>query len=287
MVMPRGHADRPIAIFDSGLGGLTVAAAIHRRLPTENLLFLADRARVPYASLSIALIERFAVECFDFLLAHDPKAVVIACNTVSSVCLKELEDRSPVPVIGVIEPTALGAIENTGSGRIGVIATSATVRRQAYETSLKRLRADVEVTSTGCPLFVPLVEEGWTQGDIPRQIVAHYLASIRCKDVDTLVMGCTHYEYFRSLIQEELGDQVTLINTPEIVAQELKNILLVRREQIPSAKAGYVRIYSTDISETLDRVVSDLFPEQEFPNQVTIQSAQIPPRAAKGGGQKT
>jgi glutamate racemase len=272
------NAERPVAIFDSGLGGLTVAAAIHRLLPAENLLFLADRARVPYASLSIALIERFAVECFDFLLSHDPKVMVIACNTVSSVCLQKLENRSPVPVIGVIEPTALGAIEETESGRIGVIATTATVRRRAYETALKNLRADVEVTSTGCPLFVPLVEEGWTQGDIPRRIVAHYLEAIRRMDVDTLVMGCTHYEYFRPLLQEELGDQVTLINTPDIVAHELGNILSLRGELFVSEGAGYVRIYSTDISEALDRVVSELFQAQKFPNQVTIQSAQIPPQ---------
>ena len=122
------------------------------------------------------------------------------------------------------------------------------------------------------------MEEGWTQGDIPRRIVAHYLEAIRRMDVDTLVMGCTHYEYFRPLLQEELGDQVTLINTPDIVARELKNILSLRGELVVSEGAGYVRIYSTDISEALDRVVSELFQAQKFPNQVTIQSAQIPPQ---------
>ncbi len=279
--MPIDHADRPVAIFDSGMGGLTVAAAIHRLLSAENLLFLADRARVPYASLSTALIERFAVECFDFLLAHDPKIVVIACNTVSSVCLEVLVDRSPVPVIGVIEPTAREAVKKTGSGRIGIIATKATVRRRTYETFLRTLRPDLAITSTGCPLFVPLVEEGWTQGDIPQRVVAHYLESIRSHDVDTLVMGCTHYEYFRPLLQEELGEGVTLINTPEIVARELKQTLSRRNELGPATRAGYVRIYSTDISEAFDRIVSELFPQERFINQVTVQSAQIPPPVSK------
>jgi glutamate racemase len=272
------RVSRPIAVFDSGLGGLTVAAEIHRRLPSENILFLADRARVPYASLSIPLIARFASECFDFLLAHDPKALVVACNTVSSVSLDEITARSPVPVLGVIEPTARAAAQRTSSNKIGVLATKATVRRRAYETALGRLIPEVQVTSNGAPLLVPLVEEGWTEGEIPRQIVEHYLMPIREAGVDTLVLGCTHYEYFKLVLQETLGETVSIINTPQVTAIELEQMLGKRNELRSSARPGSVLIYSTDINDALERVVSDLFPEEAYPGQVTIQSAQIPPQ---------
>jgi glutamate racemase len=269
---------RPIAIFDSGLGGLTVAAEIHRRLPSENLLFLADRARVPYAALSISLIARFASECFDFLLAHDPKAVVVACNTVSSVSLEEIAARSPVPVIGVIEPTARAAAEATVSGRIGVLATKATVRRRAYDRSLERLRSGVEVTSNAAPLLVPLVEEGWTEGEIPKQIVKHYLEPAQRAGVDTLVLGCTHYEYFQTMLRGILGEGVSIINTPFVTAVELEKTLSALGELQTGGRPGSVMIYSTDVNEALERVVSDLFPSEAFPNQISIHSAQIPPR---------
>lgn len=275
------RASRPIAVFDSGLGGLTVAAEIHKRFPNENLLFLADRARVPYASLSIALIAKFASECFDFLLAHDPKALVVACNTVSSVCLDETIARSPVPVLGVVEPTARAAAKATVSGRIGVLATKSTVRRQAYDKSLSRLRPGVQVFSNGAPLLVPLVEDGWTEGDIPRQIVEHYMAPIRKAGIDTLVLGCTHYEYFKDTLKTIIGSDVSVINTPEVTAIELEAILKERNELQASGHQGTVTIFSTDINEALEIVVRDLFPDPRFPNQITIQSAQIPPQRSE------
>jgi glutamate racemase len=279
------RVSRPIAVFDSGLGGLTVAAEIHRRLPFENILFLADRARVPYASLSISLIARFASECFDFLLAHDPKALVVACNTVSSVSLDEITARSPVPVLGVIEPTARAAAGATSNHRVGVLATKATVRRRAYEKALGRLIPDIQVTSNGAPLLVPLVEEGWTDGEIPRQIVEHYLMPIREAEVDTLVLGCTHYEYFKEVLQETLGDGVSIINTPRVTAIELERLLQARHQLTTSERPGSVLIYSTDINDALERVVSDLFPDETYPGQVTIQSAQVPPQPGNSGGQ--
>lgn len=278
---------RPIAIFDSGLGGLTVAAEIHRRFPNEDILFLADRARVPYASLSISLIARFASECFDFLLSHDPKVLVVACNTVSSVSLEEISARSPVPVLGVIEPTARAAAAATHVNRVGVIATKATVRRLAYEKALGRIKPGVQVTSTGAPLLVPLVEEGWTEGSIPFQIVEHYVAPSKAANVDTLVLGCTHYEYFRSVLREILGDKVSIINTPQVTADELEDILKSRGERNSGNRPGSVRIYSTDVNEALERVVGDLFAQESFPNQVTIQSAQIPPRLIEPGSHRS
>jgi glutamate racemase len=275
------RASRPIAIFDSGLGGLTVAAEIHRRFPNENLLFLADRARVPYASLSHALIARFAGECMDFLLGHDPKFLVVACNTVSSVCLDDIAAHSPVPVLGVVEPTARAAARASASGRIGVLATKATVRRQAYDQALARLRTGVQVFSNGAPLLVPLVEEGWTDGEIPRQIVEHYLTPIRRAGVDTLVLGCTHYEYFQNVMREVMGPGVEVVNTPQATADVLGSMLQACAEASAAGGAGTVTIVSTDINEALDIVVRTLFPQPEFPGQITIHSAQIPPLGAE------
>ena len=271
------RASQPIAVFDSGLGGLTVAAEIHRRLPNENVLFLADRARVPYASQSVALIARWASECFDFLLAHDPKAVMIACNTVSSVYLEELAEQTPVPVIGVIGPTARAAVEATRNGRIGVVATKATVKRRAYDTALVELRPDLHIVSNAAALLVPLVEEGWTTGEIPRKVVEHYLEPIRRADVDTVVLGCTHYEYFASIIQEVLGEPVRLINTPQATARELERVLSAASELNRGEHGGSVTVYSTDLNEALERVVKDLFADGLAGGQVTVQSAQIPP----------
>jgi len=281
--MSTEQTSQPVAVFDSGLGGLTVAAEIHRRLPYENLLFLADRARVPYASQSINLIARWASECFDFLLSHDPKAVVIACNTVSSVYLNELIDRAVVPVLGVIEPTARAAFEGTKTGRIGVLATKATVRRRAYDTALERLGRKLQVVSNGAPLLVPFVEEGWTDGEIPRKIVEHYLEPIRNADIDTLILGCTHYEYFVPVMQQVLGTKVSIINTPNVTAVALENLLNERDEKRTGGRPGAVTIYSTDINDALERVVSDLFPTEAFLGQISVQSAQIPPHRSDSG----
>ena len=276
--------NRPIAVFDSGLGGLTVAAEIHRRLPHEHLIFLADRARVPYASLSPTLIARFAGECFDFLLSHNPKAVVIACNTVSAVTLDALSARSPVPIMGVIDPTARAAAQSTKSRRIGVIATSATVKRQAYDQALAELVPGVLVFSNGCPLLVPLVEEGWTEGEIPRKIVEHYLDPIMPANVDTLVLGCTHYEYFRDTIQQTLGQHVTLINTPQVTAEELHRLLTKQALLRDGNDAGHVQVFSTDVSDALHRVVQDLFAASLASGDVSIRAAQIPPHTANQKG---
>jgi glutamate racemase len=182
----------------------------------------------------------------------------------------------------VIEPTAKAAAAATKSGKIGVLATKATVRRHAYEKSLGRLKDGLEVTSNGAPLLVPLVEEGWVEGDIPRQIVEYYLSPLRAAHVDTVVLGCTHYEYFQPVLRGILGDGVNLINTPHETAVELEKILRERGELSTSSKPGSVTIYSTDITDVLERVVSELFPDEAFPNQVSIQSAQIPPQIARG-----
>jgi glutamate racemase len=181
-----------------------------------------------------------------------------------------------VPVLGVIEPTARAASAATHTGRIGVIATSATVKRRAYDLALAKLIPTAHVVSNGCPLLVPLVEEGWTEGEIPRRIVEHYLDPIMPADVDTLIMGCTHYEYFRSVIQAALGDHVVLINTPEVTAQELKRLLGKRDMLYDGARAGRVKVYSTDVTDALHRVVQDLLADSLAEGRVTVHHAQVP-----------
>lgn len=248
----------PIAVFDSGLGGLTVLAALHARLPLEDFVFFADRARVPYASLSPALITRYACESAGFLSEQTPKAAVIACNTVSAVALREVENVLNVPVINVLHPTAATAARKTRNKRVGVLATTATVKRNTYSLVLTELVPGVEVTSQGCPLLVPLVEEGWTEGDIPRQIVEHYLDRIKQANVDTIVLGCTHYEYFRDHIQHAMGEHVFLVDTPAAAAEELAQLLSHDTSET-QGKHGRIDIYSSDVSDALYRVAESLF----------------------------
>lgn len=264
---------QPIAVFDSGLGGLTVTAEIHRRLPSEALVFLADRARVPYASLSPALITRYALECFDYLYSFEPKVIVVACNTVSAVCIDEIRARYSCPVIDVITPTADAAAAATKTNRIGVLATTATVKRRAYDDQLSGRIGGVQVFSQGCPLFVPLVEEGWTRGEIPEKIVRHYLESVIAAHVDTAVLGCTHYEYFRDLLQKHLGDHVTLINTPRVTADRLASLLQEQDLARGGNHKGSVMIYSSDITDALYTVADSLFDLNNPMNPVRVEYA--------------
>ncbi len=264
-------SSRPIVVFDSGLGGLTVVAALFRLMPHEHFVFFADRARVPYASLSPALITRYACESAGFLRDHDPKAAVIACNTVSAVALREVERVLSVPVINVLHPSAAAAARATRNKRIGVLATSATVKRNTYSLVLNELLPGVQVTSQGCPLLVPLVEEGWTEGDIPRLIVEHYLDNIKSAGVDTVVLGCTHYEYFRNHIQHAMGPTVTLIDTPAATAIELDQ-WLVSHDSLDRSGEGTVRIFSSDVSDAMYRVVNSLFPN---PEKISIESVSV------------
>lgn len=264
-------SDRPIVVFDSGLGGLTVVASLYRMMPHENFVFFADRARVPYASLSPNLITRYACESAGFLREHDPKAAVIACNTVSAVALREVEQVLSVPVINVLHPTAAAAARSTVNKKIGVLATTATVRRNTYATVLDELLPGVQVVSQGCPLLVPLVEEGWTDGDIPRSIVEHYLGDLMKAQVDTVVLGCTHYEYFRDHIQHAMGPSVTLIDTPYATATALDH-WLESHHSLEISGTGRVKVYSSDVNDALYRVVESLFVGS---SKIEIQSISV------------
>ncbi len=218
-------SDRPIGVFDSGVGGLTVFRAVERAVPHEPLVYFGDTARVPYGTRSAETVVRYALEVTRFLREHDIKLLVVACNTVSSVALGPLAAAAAVPVLGVIEPGARRAAESSTGGRIGVIGTRATIDSGAYPIAIRSLRPAAEVTSRPCPLFVPLAEEGWADDDLARRVAERYLAPLREARVDTLVLGCTHYPLLRETIQTVMGADVQLIDSAESVAAEVRERL--------------------------------------------------------------
>jgi len=211
-----------IGVFDSGVGGLTVVAALRRRLPRQSILYLGDTARLPYGSKSPATVTRYTRRNVDFLAQHGVKAVVVACNTASALALPEL--ALPMPVWGVIEPGAERAAA-ASAGRVGVIATEATVRSDAYPRALRRLRPDLEIASRACPLFVPLVEEGWYDDPVTEQVAGRYLAPLLAAGIDTLVLGCTHYPLLAPVLAKVAGPAVELVDSAEAVAEEVASAL--------------------------------------------------------------
>jgi glutamate racemase len=205
-----------IGVFDSGVGGLTVVSALRRRLPGESILYLGDTARLPYGSKSPETVTRYTRRNIEFLTERGVKAVVIACNTASALALPHLEPH--VPTWGVIEPGARKAAA-VSRGRVGVIATEATVRSDAYPRALRALRPDLEILSQPCPLFVPLVEEGWHDDPVTEQVAERYLRPLLDANIDTLVLGCTHYPLLKPVLHRVAGPEVTLVDSAEVVAE--------------------------------------------------------------------
>ena len=226
-------ASRAIGVFDSGVGGLTVYRAIRERLPNENIVYLGDTARIPYGTRSLSTVRRYALEDAAFLMTCDIKLLVVACNTASSIALDALRATLPIPVIGVIEPGAKQAARLTRTRRVGVIATEATVDSGAYTEGILRHRPGVSVIERGCPLFVPLAEEGWADHAATRMIAEEYLKPMREANVDTLVMGCTHYPILRDVIQSVVGDGVTLVDSGACAAEEVVQLLNERELVAP------------------------------------------------------
>jgi glutamate racemase len=216
---------RPIGIFDSGVGGLTVVGQIRKILPREEIVYFGDTARVPYGTKSRETVTRFSVENVEFLMEKNVKLIVVACNTASSLSLDFLKRCFKVPIIGVIEPGAKGAVAVTRTGRVGVIGTSATISSGAYEKAMRKLAPRTRVFTKSCPLFVPLVEEGWLNKAVTREIAKSYLSFVRANAVDTLILGCTHYPLLRDPIQRVVGPKVMLVDSAKEVAKEAETIL--------------------------------------------------------------
>jgi glutamate racemase len=249
-------ASLPIGIFDSGVGGLTVYRALHFRLPEERFVYLGDTARVPYGTKSLATVERYAVENARFLEAHGIKLLVVACNTASALALPAIRGAIGVPVVGVIEPGARAAVEESGGGALGVIATEATVRSGAYRREIVRRAPRAEVTERACPLFVPLAEEGWAETDVARSVAGEYLKDFRRARVGALVLGCTHYPILRRVIQETVGPEVKLIDSGEATARAVEELLraedLRRPADTPTGRLMIERARERRLCDDLD-----------------------------------
>ena len=255
--------EKPIGVFDSGIGGLTVVKRIASALPNENIIYFGDTARVPYGSKSNLTVIEYSLQDAQFLIDKGVKAIVVACNTVSSIALKEIRDHFNVPVIGMIEPGAKAAHAATKNGRIGVIGTRATINNRAYSEAIKNLNAKFEVIEKPCPLFVPLAEEGWIDHRATYEIAEEYLKEMREQNIDTLVLGCTHYPILSNVIQKVIGSGVKLIDSgvasAEIVEDELAKINLLASKE----SGGQNEFYVSDIPSKF-KEVAELFLGQKI-----------------------
>ncbi len=257
----------PVGIFDSGVGGLTVMKEIIKLLPGENIIYFGDTARVPYGTRSSGTVTRYSMQNTEFLMSKGIKALVVACNTASSVSLPSLRDGFPVPVIGVVEPGARAAAADMKSKKIAVIGTEATINSRSYEEAIKAIDGSVEVSGIACPLFVPLIEEGWLDGDIVKLTAEKYLSSLRYNGLDSIVLGCTHYPMIKDVIKNVTG--VSLIDSAVETAKEVKRVLEGKGMLRQSEEEGSREFFVTDFPEKFSRV-GEKFLDHEINNITKI-----------------
>ena len=241
--------NRPIGVFDSGLGGLTAVAEIQKILPSENIIYFGDTSRVPYGGRSREVLLKYARQDMAFLRSFDIKAVLVACGTVSTNALPQLQAECELPVLGVVEPACRLAVEKTRNKKVGMIATAASVRSGCYEKTIAAMEKEIEVTSLACPLFVPLVENGRYQASDPvvRVVAEEYLQPLKEKGIDTLILGCTHYPLLEEVIAKVMGSEVKLINTGAEAARELQQVLC-EKGLLHEKAEGHTALYASDIS---------------------------------------
>lgn len=245
---------RPIGVFDSGIGGLTVAAALRELLPGEEIFYVGDTARVPYGGKSPATIERYGIEIAGMLLAEGAKLIVVACNTASALAVPRLQELLRVPVIGVIEPGASAAVAATKSGHVGVIGTRATVQSKAYEKAIHAIDSAIKVRVQACPLLVPLIEEGWLEDPVTDQIIQRYLNPMVRSGIDTLVLGCTHYPLLSKALSRYVGSGITLVDSARNCAANVKAVLQKMSLSAPKTRPGGLKVALTDPSGSFLRV---------------------------------
>jgi glutamate racemase len=250
---------RPIGMFDSGMGGLTVVKELLSCMPGERLVYLGDTARYPYGGRSDETIRTFGLEDARFLLSRDIKMLIVACNTVSSVALDDIQrECNEIPVIGVVAPGARAAVSRTASKKVGVIGTLATIRAQSYQKAIASLDAGIKTYGKACPLFVPLVEEGLADSDITRLAAQHYLYELVDYGIDCLILGCTHYPLLMEAIQSTVGANIQLLDSAHWTAKEAKDILSAMEERHPEQDGGKdsSRFFVTDRTEEFQRTAS-------------------------------
>ncbi|MFQ3574146.1 MAG: glutamate racemase [Thermodesulfovibrionales bacterium] len=244
--MKNNDSDLPIGIFDSGVGGLTVLKEIKTIMPKESIIYLGDTARVPYGTRSEETIKRYSSECANFLFGRGIKLLVIACNTASAISLEYIKELIPVPVIGVIEPGAISAVSQTKNKKVGIIGTEATIKSMAYKKAIHALDSTIEVFSKACPLFVPLVEEGWTSGEVAERVVNIYLNDLVKNHIDCLVLGCTHYPLLKGVIKEIVGKDIVLVDSAIETAKAVRQALYSNNLVNNSDDNSGVKYFVTD-----------------------------------------
>ncbi len=258
------NPDAPLGVFDSGLGGLTVVRALRAALPSERIVYLGDTARVPYGTKGPATVVRYALACARHLVAHDVKALVIACNTVSAVAPDRLRVELDIPVLGVIEPGARAAVEASRTGRIGVLATAGTIASGAYDRAVAQLSTRAEVIGQPAPLLVPLAEEGWTHGEVPRLAAARYVEPLARAGVDVVVLGCTHYPLLREVIEGEaraqIGADVRVVDSAQATAADVRAFLHGRG--LARTGQGSVELRVTDVPRAFREAASRFLGEE-------------------------
>ncbi len=267
--------EAPIGVFDSGVGGLTVAREIMRQIPNERIVYFGDTARVPYGSKSRETIIKYSRQIIRFLLTENVKAIVIACNTASAFAIDVMQNEFDLPIVGVVKPGARVAAETTKNGKVGLIGTEGTIRSGVYAAFIKSFRPDVEVIGKPCPLFVPLVEEGMLHDTITDQVAERYLGTLKERKIDTLIMGCTHYPLLRSTIGRIIGEQVRLVNPAYETAQELKRVLdrehIANVQEVDSPSSMY-RFYVSDAADKFKAFANSILPfDIAMTQQISIE----------------
>lgn len=253
MMTEYNRSTAPIGVFDSGVGGLTVAREIMRNLPNEHIVYFGDTARVPYGSKSKDTIIRYSRQIIRFLKTQNVKAIVIACNTATALALDTVEKEFDIPIIGVIRSGARVAVDTTVNKRVGVIGTESTINSHMYHKLIQELDPDVTVYGKACPLFCPLVEEGWLKDPVTEEVAKRYLDELLQQDIDSLILGCTHYPLLRSLLRGIVGDQVNLVNPAYETAKELERLLIDRNLINPGTKAPVKEPYRFFVSDAADK----------------------------------
>lgn len=248
------NSARPIGVFDSGIGGLTVVRALMKHLPNENLVYFGDTARVPYGPKSAQVVREYALQDTDELLKHDVKIIIIACNTVSAVALDVVQKKAKVPTLGVIIPGAEAAVQATKKKRVGIIGTVGTVLSNAYTNAIRQINPDIQVFSQACPLFVPLAEEGWTAHAATELIAKEYLFPLTLEKIDTLILGCTHYPLLKDTIDAVLHHSVRLIDSGEATALSTVELLEERGLRNESKLKPNLQFYVSDIPHKFSEV---------------------------------
>ncbi|NCB92910.1 MAG: glutamate racemase [Clostridia bacterium] len=268
-------ANSPIGVFDSGIGGLTVAREIMRNLPMEKIVYFGDTARLPYGSKSKETVIRYSRQIVKFLQSQGVKAVVVACNTASALALDTLEKEIDIPIIGVVKPGAKVAARETVGKKVGVIATEATINSQLYRELIQEIDPEISVVGKACPLFVPLVEEGWRKDPVTEIVARRYLKELQEEDIDTLILGCTHYPLLRGLIADIMGDDVRLVNPAYETSLALKQLLtqhnLLNQKNVEE-EFPY-RFYVSDAAEKFKSFANSILPyDVEMTKQINLEN---------------